>query len=229
MSNPDIAIVTAIYDDYDTLKPVLRQVGADVEWILVTDSMIDSNEPYDHPRWSYNTIFAPKPGVHPNRAAKFPKMKPHDFTTAQKSIWIDASFRVVSENFARDILDILEICDIAQFKHPWRDCIYDEAEESLRLEKYRDVYDHIKFQMDSYRVQNHPKNWGLWATGVIARNHTKKNQDIGIDWLNDNIRYSYQDQLSEAFHLRRQRTKPFEFFGTHFANPWLRYEGSGRH
>ena len=228
--NPDIAIITAIYDKYDTLKPVLKQVDANVEWILVTDSMIDTSAPDDDPVWGYSTVYAPKPGVHPNVAAKYPKMRPQDFTSAPKSVWIDASFRVVSESFARDILNILKSCDIAQFKHPWRDCIYQEAEESLKLDKYADVHQSIKFQMEQYRrVYNHPKNWGLWATGVIARNHTKKNRDIGMDWLEDNINYSYQDQLSEAVHLRRNNTKPFELWGMHFVNPWLRYEGSGRH
>ena len=31
------AIITAIYGDYDELRPVLPQVGLNVEWICVTD------------------------------------------------------------------------------------------------------------------------------------------------------------------------------------------------
>ena len=37
-----VALITAIYDGYDVLKPVLPQAGVDVEWIVVTDTVPDA-------------------------------------------------------------------------------------------------------------------------------------------------------------------------------------------
>lgn len=230
MTKPDIAIITAIYDDYDTLKPIMPQVGAEVEWVFVTDQQFPVETPRDDPRWQYSVTYEPHPGMHPNRAAKHPKMAPHRYTIADRSIWIDGSFRVKSPHFARDMMDVLEKNDIAQFEHPWRNCIYDEAEETLKLDRYADVHKLIPSQMKKYRtLYMHPKNWGLWATGVIARNHNKSTRDFGAEWLADNLYNSYQDQLSEAVHLRARNLRPYSLLGTHFANPWLSYEGSGRH
>lgn len=221
----DIAIITAIYDNYDTLKPPIAQNGNRVQWVCVTDNygLVDNNN-------GWTVMYQPRPKLHPNRAAKYPKMRPFDYTTARKSVWIDASFRVTSPEFARDMLDILDICDIAQFKHPWRDCVYHEADETLKLSRYADVHELIPAQMRKYReMLSHPDKWGLWATGVIARRHTEAIELFGEMWLSENLGHSYQDQLSEAPILRFLGGRPTSLPGTHFVNNWLSYEASGRH
>lgn len=226
----DIAIITANYDNYDTIKPVIEQSGAKVEWVAVTDDYnLVKGGPHSYE--GYTLHYQPRENLHPNRAAKFPKMKPQEYTNADKSVWIDASFRVTSSTFAIDILDILEETDIAQFEHPWRDCIFDEAEETLKLARYADVHDLVNFQIDTYLNPpvSHPRHWGLWATGIIARNHTSVVNDFGRDWLFDNLNFSYQDQISHPPTLRYHNLRPFALPGTHFSNPWLSYEGSGRH
>jgi Protein of unknown function (DUF616) len=226
----DIAIITAIYDNYDTLKPTLPQTGAKVEWVYVTDS-IDALKAGLGANEGYTLHHQPRDGLHPNRAAKFPKMLPWEYTNADCSIWIDASFRVDSPHFAMDILRMfLGTFDIAQFAHPWRNCVYEEASETLKLPRYTDVHDVIPKQMDRYRnMLSHPDAWGLWATGVIARNHTNTIRNFGELWLNENLGYSYQDQLSEAPMLKLIDERPQSLPGTHFSNPWLSYEASGRH
>lgn len=208
----------------------MKQTGAKVEWVFVGDQTGLLEAPSTYPLDRYALLRVPRPGLHPNRAAKFPKMNPWDYVNAPKSIWIDGSFRVTSPMFARDMLDTLELTDIAQFEHPWRDCVYDEAAETLRLPRYADVHSLIPAQMDKYRnLFNHPEHWGLWAAGVIARNHTEKMKVFGEMWLNENLGHSYQDQLSQAPLLKLNNLRPFNLFGTHFSNPWLSYEGSGRH
>lgn len=221
-----VAIITAIYDNYDTLKPTLKQEGVDVEWICVTDDSdwvhIDKNHPS-----GWKIIHEPRPHLHPNRAAKTPKCLPWLYTDASASIWIDASYQVVSENFAEDALSYAE--PIAQFRHPWRDCAYDEASESLLLPKYQDEYPRILAQLQDLKSCYHPKGWGLWATGVIAREHTYSVMSAGFDWMRLIYRYSYQDQISHPLAMNMNFLRPIDFPGTHLSNPWLSYQGSGRH
>lgn len=214
-----VAILTAVYDHYDELKPICPQEGFEVEWIAVTD------DPFlDCPGWK--VVHEARPGIHPNRAAKRPKFLPWEYTTAEYSIWLDASFRVVDKYLARDTLPLAR--PIAQFKHPWRDCLFDEADESAKLLKYAPAHEVIE-QRDLYREWGHPPGWGLWATGVIVREHTERVKAMGYAWLEETDSRTFQDQISQPYVLRTSMLRPWSLPGNHLANHWLQYEGSVRH
>lgn len=221
-----LTIITAIYDNYDTLKPTLEQDDVDVDWVCVTDRM-----PAEDNGW--HIIVEPRPGQHPNVAAKRPKMLPWEYCmldSSSKSLWIDASFRVNSASLARDVCSMLESWPIYQFAHPWRDCVYDEATASLELPKYAAQRAIVEQQVAMYRARQHPEHWGLWATGVIARDiNNGQVHRLGNSWLRSCQEWSYQDQISEAVHLRNLELRPRALTGNHFQNPWLVYEGSSRH
>lgn len=220
----DVAIISAIYDGYDELKPVLPQAGLDVEWICVHDGASPDAEAAQ----GWTLVYEPRPGVHPNRAAKHPKYRPWEYTDAPVSLWVDASFRVVSDRFAVEATaGLTDEEPIAQFQHPWRDCLFAEARESAGLAKYGG--EPVLEQAESYRAAGHPEGWGLWATGVIARRHTEAVRRMGWLWLAETYRWSFQDQISQPFALREKGLRPTAFPGSHLATPWLAYEGSARH
>jgi len=216
----DIAIVTACYDAYDTIKPVLPQTGVDVEWILVTDTPPDAEAAQ-----GWTVVHEPRPDVPPVRAAKRPKFEPWRYTDAPASIWVDASFRVTSADFAASLLEYAK--PIAQFVHPWRDCLYAEAVEIAALGKDPDGV--AAWQTRRYREAGHPTGWGLWASGVIVRRHTAAVKRMGAAWSREVESGSARDQVSQPFVLREAKLKPTALPGTHLSNAWLKYEGSGRH
>lgn len=218
-TDPVAAVITAIYDDYDEAKVIAPQRGLDIDWVLVTDN------PTLRAPTGWRVIVEPRPGLHPNRAAKGPKLFPHHYTAATASVWVDASFRITSPDFVRAALNAAD--PIAQFVHPWRDCIYDEAAESLLLAKYDG--EPIAAQAQHYSLGGHPEHWGLWATGVIARWHVAETRDLGWAWSSEIARWSYQDQLSEPPVLRRLGLRPSPLEGDHLTNPWLEYHASTRH
>lgn len=216
----DVAIVSAVYDAYDTVKPVLAQAGLEVEWILVTDTAPDAAAAA-----GWTVVHDPHPDVPPVRAAKAAKFEPWRYTDAPASIWIDASFRVVSPDFAAGALAFAK--PIAQFVHPWRDCLYAEAVEIAALGM--DPEGAVAWQTARYREAGHPVGWGLWASGVIARRHTAGVKRMGAAWAREVAAGSARDQVSQAHVLREARLRPAALPGTHLANKWLKYEGSGRH
>lgn len=218
----DLAIITAITDGYDTLKPVLPQTGLDVEWICFTDG---EPLPDAGAAAGWTMISEPRHGRHANREAKRPKLHPWEYTSAPASIWIDASFRVVSDRFAVEAIALAD--PVAQFVHPWRDCLYEEAAVSALLPKYKG--EPIAEQAHYYRARGHPEHWGLWAAGVIARWHTSAVGELGDAWAHEVGVWSFQDQVSQPYVLRAVGLRPAPLPGTHLANSWLRYEGSGRH
>lgn len=230
-----VAIITSITDGYETLKKIRPQFGIDVEWIAVTDGKEEREA--DH-GWEIKELILPEaagPGVrvapadthHPNRLAKVVKCLPWIVTGAEYSIWIDGAYRVTSPVFAMQVVSLAT--PIAQFLHPWRDCLYAEAVESMRLSRYDDQHEVIGEQAAEYELIGHPPNWGLWATGVIVRKHTADIRVMGEQWLSEIRRHSYQDQVSEPLVLRMCDLRPQALPGDHIQNPWLSYEGSARH
>jgi hypothetical protein len=221
----DIAILTAIYDSYDLLKPTLPQQEVSVDWVLVTDDETLKDQATVR---GWRVVYEPRPGVHPNRAAKHPKYEPWKYTSAEASVWVDASFRIVSETFAVEATaELTDDEPVAQFVHPWRDCLYAEAKESAGLAKY--AGEPVLEQADHYSELGHPEGWGLWATGVIARRHTDAVRELGVRWLAETYEWSFQDQISQPFALREKGLRPSALPGNHLATPWLAYEGSARH
>ena len=213
----DIAIITAIYGDYDTLKPTLPQT-ADVDWICVTDR--------ERPANGWRLIVRPAhETIGNNLAAKRPKMLPWEFTQCRRSIWIDASFEVTSPTMAADL--IARAHPIAQFAHPDRDCVYEEGIFSAAMAKYSHLP--IAQQLAAYRADGHPEHWGLWAAGIIARDHTDKVRELGAAWLAQCEFWGIQDQISEAPCLRELDMRPVSIPGSVYANPWCAYRGSARH
>lgn len=240
-------VLTSIMDDYDSLKPICPQDGADVNWLCLTDSKVirDEAEIYTnedtgngvyvqglkHPT-GWEIIYYQRPGdEHPNRAAKRPKIHPGMYSGAPASVWVDASFRVLSPRFVVDTVTAAaeSAHGIAQFRHPWRDCYEDEVQASIALPKYEYETGNLLRQAMAYAEAGMPRHWGLWATGVIARVHTREVLDWGRMWGKQIDAYSYQDQISHPYSLWRAGLRPVDLPGNHFHNAWLAYEGSGRH
>ncbi len=226
MNLPDAAVVSAIYGAYDTLKPVMPQTGLNVDWVLITD-----DPSFRSSVLGWRVVFLPRPGTHPNRAAKQPKLFPWEFTWAESSVWIDASFRVNSPDFVAGALACTsEASPVAQFVHPWRDCVYSEADASREIPKY--AGEDFDFQVKHAReTVQHPEHWGLWATGVIARRSHADNRvrELSEEWQELIDWGTFQDQVSQPVALRGAGLRPASLPGTHFANPWLTYEGSEKH
>ena len=212
-------VLSCIMGGYDTPKPPARQT-VDTEFLMVTD-----DPALDAPGWE--VFYEPtRPGMHPNRQAKYPKMTPWCYTDAPASVWVDASFQVISPTFVAEALDYAH--PLAQFEHPWRSCLFEEAVASAPIPKY--AGEPIVDQAAYYRTLGHPEGWGLYATGVIARRHDDPRvKRLGERWLHECHRWSFQDQVSEPFVLREVGLRPASLPGTHLANAWLSYQGSANH
>lgn len=214
---PDAAVVTAIYGAFDTLKPVVPQTGLNVDWVLVTD-----DPTFRGGALGWRTVYRPRPEIRAVRAAKDPKLFPWDYTPAPASVWIDAAYRIISPDFVRQAVALAD--PIAQFVHPWRDCVYAEAAESVWMPKY--AGEDFDAQVKEYRTEHrHPEHWGLWAAGVIARRHTGPVREFGEDWAELIDRGTVQDQVSEPVALRFNGLRPTPFPNDHLCNDWLQHEG----
>lgn len=212
-SSPDLAIVSANFGGCDEVFAHEPQ-DIPVEWIYFTDSQ-DLDVP------GRKVVRLQPNGLHPCLAAKRFKLQPpvaHRFV-----IWIDANIRIQSSQFAREALTYIED-GLAVHRHPFRDCIYQEAVETILTPKYDGLP--IAEQVRHYHRgdQYHPRS-GLYACGVIAwdREHPKVDQ-FGRAWMHECERWTWQDQLSFPVICKRLGIKPGVFPHDQYESPWFRVE-----
>lgn len=235
-----VAIYTTIFGNYDTLKELPQQeVKADL-FVITDDSSkfqvpssklesmehgARSKEQGEGQNWKVIVPDYPRKDLHPRMRAKFFKMFPWEVEELKKydvTIYIDASIRITSENFVATCLKNLTK-DFLLFRHPQRNCIYEEGKASMvpELKKYRD--EPIKEQLDFYR-RFHPANAGLYACGVMIRKNTEMVRKLMADWWFENIKYSFQDQLSLPVVLRANKYTPATFVENQYKNSFLKVE-----
>lgn len=211
-SSPRIAICSALYGGYDTVKEVVSQ-SRDCDTILFTDneeigaSASDNGWKVFVRRYCYST---------PRMEAKFPKLIPHVLLPDYDIVlWVDAQVQITADDYLEMMLDSLGDKEYAFIPHWVRDCVFDEIEAMYeeQEEKYRSSLS--KKQVESYRKEKMPEHFGLWAgTSWIRRNKTEKANEIGSRWFCEDMRwntqeYSSNDQLALAYVIWKYNLKDY--------------------
>jgi len=211
-----IALLTSIYGNHDWLVDPPEQDGV-VEYIAVVDDMQSGS------CGMWTQVVEPRPHLHPRMAAKVAKCCPFDYTDADYALWIDGSARLRHKGVAEWAIGHLGAdVPIAQFPHPERRDVTPEAYVSMGMSKYDGQ--RMIDQVEHYKKLGLPENFGLWATGFMAWNRTSAFP--GAAWLDEQVKWSYQDQLSLPFVYWSGRTAPAEFLeGNLWSNPYVHFEG----
>jgi Protein of unknown function (DUF616) len=224
-------IYTAVFGNYDTLKQPTPQ-DEPCDFICFTDSKMPSRVG----AWRVVQV-RPDPAVHPRLQAKYFKLLSHrvfprgrlavwyaPFSVRRRadlSIWIDASLQIKCSTFIKDMRVKLDDGDWAMFVHPWNDCIYEEALLSSTLPKYQALP--ILTQVEAYRPVV-PPHGGLYACGVIVRREpsTGRLKRIHDLWWQENLKWTYQDQLSLPYVLQHAgNCEPRHIPGNILYNGWF--------
>ena len=210
-----VCIYTAIFGGYDSLKPQPKQ-SINCDFICFTDNLTDNkNDPW---RMVINP-FKEYTYLHPRLQAKFFKIMAHKvfaertrnplFRLRQNlrrilaydyCIWIDGSVQILRSDFAEYFISKIGDFGLAMLPHPDRDCIYDELRASLLMRKYKGLP--LIEQVDYYKEQGYPAHNGLIVAGLFARDlRVKRLRLINSEWWNENLKWTYQDQLSLPYVL----------------------------
>lgn len=184
-------VYTAIYGNYDNLKDQ-PDIGA--RYICYTDN---PNLKSDIWEIRYDPIY---PHLHPRLRAKFRKLIcPFDTL----SLFIDGSIHIVDTGIIDELCTFLKNGWAAYIHPSGRTCITTELQESLPMEKYQGLP--LQAQVDYYFSQGFPKNYGLWACGIMLRDG--KFEDFGSKWMLENLAWSYQDQISLPYVIWKEKFK----------------------
>ena len=228
-----VCVYSAIYGGYDELKRWPAQT-VDTDFLCFMDTSPSGCTK------GWNVIAATSRAEHPRMQAKFSKILSHRVfpngmlawryhrldaqfrgrTRYDILIWIDGSIQIRSSRFVEEFVSRIGPSGWVMFKHPDRDCIYDELAVSLAMHKYRDQP--LERQVASYRAEGYPAHRGLMACGLIGRRaNDPRHERINEAWWQENLRWSYQDQLSLPVVLWRMGCSCETVAMNLWDNPWF--------
>jgi hypothetical protein len=205
------AVYTAIAGGYDPLREHPYVPG--VDWVAFSDRVLD----FARTDWDVLPMvwFV---NAHPRTRAKWYKVRScMDIGKYDRTLWIDGSIELHSDALIRAALERDE--PMTLYQHPDRDCIYNEAHLAKNMPKYKDQ--DLEAQVRHYKSNGHPKQWGLWASGIIARQRCALTMRIEERWWEEILKWSYQDQLSLPYVFRELDFKPGTFDGNMWESPWF--------
>jgi hypothetical protein len=190
-----IAVYTCIIGDYDhPQEPLFKP--SNVDYILVTDNPLPSTG-----AWQVMDVRTIKgiPALDDCRVSRYVKLHPHLFLdNYDYSIYIDGNIKSVGD--MRYLIHCLNQHGFVSNLHRYRDCIYEELEECVRLSL--DNPQTMWEQLESYRSAGMSEHYGLIETNMIVRDqHNPICIEIMEKWWQEIIKYSRRDQLSLPFAL----------------------------
>jgi hypothetical protein len=193
-------VYTAVAGDYEHLGTHVFEDGVDYVYFSDCSRPIQS-------RWQVEDLSAFK-HLHPRRAAKIPKVAPHEFAILEKyryAIWIDGDMQIQSESFVEELLSYMRNGMVLTPHFDGRHCAYGEA--TIRPAKY--ASEPLDAQVAFYEQEGFPLEQGLYEGGVIGRDmRNAKVRELGFRWLAQNMIFSYQDQVSLPYCLWKMRFSP---------------------
>ena len=183
-------VYTCITGNYDRLtNPKYLTDGFD--YICFTDNTaITSNI------WEIRPLPKETEGLSQVKKQRFVKINPHLLLSEYDiSIWVDGNVTLKGDlnKFVKET--IKPNCSVYVPKHPQRNCTYAEANAVVRMGK--DKSDITKPQMERYKKEGFPEEYGLLQSNIMLRKHN--NADcikLMEDWFKELKNGSHRDQLS---------------------------------
>ena len=201
-------LYTANYGNYD----LLQALPDGLEGVCWTDDP-------DMRAKGWEMRCVPLPELPPIMAAKRFKLMPHAvLPDADRTVWVDAAFKVKTADFVEEALSFAQPSGLGVFVHDMFSGIEEERQASRQMRKY-DGYD-LEGQCAAYRVEGLDANWGLWFFGVLARVRSAFLDSIFDAWWHECCRWGPQDQLSGTAVFHRYNFRPSEF-PYQMPGPWL--------
>jgi hypothetical protein len=178
-----IGVYTALFGPYDIPQPPRFD---DVDFVLFTDQDVNPKG------WQVRRVGRPHPD--PRYASRYYfdqsclVMPDYEYT-----IMHGANVRLTMSPVK--VLEYLSnSADIAAFKHPHRESVYEEARVCAHWRK--DSRATIEAQMERYRLAGFPVDFPLSACILLVRRNTERLREFETFWWNEVRNGSCRDQLS---------------------------------
>lgn len=174
-------------------KPIPAIAFDNVDYFAFSDKEINSDN------WQLKKAldFSSDPKYKNRRNAKIYKVLPFLFVPGYDYyFWVDSTHRL--EKSPEEVINqYLKDSDVAVFRHPERNCVYEEGELVKKIGF--DYSNLIEDQLSFYRDMNYPENNGLYELPARVQRNTELTQAMGMMWWEQICMFSSRDQISFPF------------------------------
>ena len=179
-------VYTVLTSQYDKIHQPLV-IDERFDYILFSDNVEEDSIGV----WKLKYI--PYENQDKTRQSRYPKMHPNEsLGDYNASLYIDANIQITSQRIYDRVIECYNNkIDWAGIKHPYRDCIYDEAYAIYGL----DTEDNIIRWCCRLRDENYPCHRGLFENNVIFRAHNEITKEVNDMWWHLYEKYTRRDQL----------------------------------
>lgn len=184
MGSSNITVFTSITGGKDKLRE-MKSIKDGAKFVAYMDT------PTLSPTWevkpAYNKFSDPR------RNSRIQKILSHQYVDTEYSIYLDGNIKLLCT--PKELIEkYLGDYDLAVYKHPTRDCIYDEAIACAK--KGLDDVETIIEQAKMYEDSGYGKHKGLCECGIIFRRNTPQVKVFEDAWWSEFCRHSRRDQIS---------------------------------
>jgi len=195
--NSKIVVYTALFGEYDDLKTPPQPING-CDFVCFTNNRKLKSEIFDI---RYLNI----KGMDNTRRNRMVKLLPHRFfSDYEYSLYLDGSVSIKRTDIKEFTLTHLAKHNWAVFSHPSRNCIYEELDACI--ERQKDDPETMRRQIEFYRRQAHPEQYGLTQNTILLRRHNKPDIIRFSElWWQELERFSKRDQLSIPYVARKEQ------------------------
>ena len=183
-------VYTCITGGYDTIiEPKVVTNGFD--YVCFTDNIkMESNI------WNIRPLPKETEGLTQVKKQRYVKINPHlHLSEYDVSIWVDGNVTIKSNLNEFTDKYLTNEYSIYVPKHPSRTCIYSESNAVVAMKK--DTKENVTPQIERYKEEGFPKNYGLLQSNIILRKHNDKDCVRFMEqWFDELKNGSHRDQLS---------------------------------
>lgn len=187
---------TAIFGEYDYLKPMQREQRGDWKFVCFTDQPPESSVFEFHrltPGW--DIVRVPVMDCGPQKTARYYKIMAHEVIDDDVTLWIDGTFfvncslqRWMRKRFSPPMTAV---------QHPFDNCIYTDIVSCIRSK--RGDPDELIRQYNYYKEVGVPVNNGLISSGVLMRKRNPGVTALCETWWDQVRQWSARDQIAFGY------------------------------
>lgn len=137
--------------------------------------------------------------------AKIYKILAHKYIPSPFSIFLDGNV-FLNVPASKLLSDLLKDADMALFKHPVRNCLYQEHTHARQR-----VLPVLQYLMDeqvmNYQQEGMPANFGLGECGMLIRKNNDITAEFNERWWAEVCRYTNRDQMSFPYVLWKMKDR----------------------
>ena len=203
-SDKNIAVYTAIFGDYDTLKEPKYPIALlnEADFFCFTDNKNIRSS-------FYQVIYVtPKFEQRVLNARFFKTMSHKLFPHYEYTIWHDGAFQIITSTMSELIKKyMIDNHYIASFNHPERDDLYDEAIECIKRRKERPIA--LLWQVFKCYWAGMPTSFGLIESSVLIRRGDKCVDLVRLNeiWWKEIRENTSRDQISFSYVWWKNKAK----------------------